>query len=488
MEIASIVTFILLLEMARSEEVATPSSQLQPRNFNHHTYEAKLKSLMGPVPTRKGPVLFPNDVPPVDTPEIATSKPLYEPVAHQSGKLPTYFAPLTKYVPMVLGTLAPDTGKSTLSSGRNVIEDYAYNSAPYTDIVKKSVTGFDLDGYRTYEQSTSLPPIYNALSDHAERNLVSAQRNNPRYDYQPKKEIHHYDNNDVSDGGNNSENLEDKGYAFSYTVRDQKTGDDFSHSQRSSGSATNGEYRVRLPDGRTQIVSYTADENGYKADVRYDVDSVNSVDYGSDSSRHSPEQSSINQRYSPDRNSLNRGYEQNVFNQYNTKQPKQEYSKEYSNVPSKEYHDYSVEYDGSRTPYRSKFSELFSDKTGSGLDCSSTTPRPSYIELGDVLSKALPNVTPNFYNHPDSTDGVRLDGGANNALPDVRPNFYNYHDAEREGRGAGNTQSDNPLDSFVASTPRSYLVSTIASLRDRAAKPILSDSFISRINKYLSFK
>merc|ERR1712154_314902 len=32
-----------------------------------------------------------------------------------------------------------------------------------------------------------------------------------------------------------------------------------------------GEYRVELPDGRTQIVSYTADhENGFVADVKYE--------------------------------------------------------------------------------------------------------------------------------------------------------------------------------------------------------------------------
>lgn len=58
-------------------------------------------------------------------------------------------------------------------------------------------------------------------------------------------------------------------YAFSYKVRDQLSGDDFSHSQQQNAKATNGEYRVKLPDGRVQIVSYVADKNGYKADVKY---------------------------------------------------------------------------------------------------------------------------------------------------------------------------------------------------------------------------
>lgn len=52
-------------------------------------------------------------------------------------------------------------------------------------------------------------------------------------------------------------------------MTDQETGDDFSHSQSQNAKATNGEYRVKLPDGRTQIVSYTADNNGYKANVKY---------------------------------------------------------------------------------------------------------------------------------------------------------------------------------------------------------------------------
>ncbi|CAH1998509.1 unnamed protein product [Acanthoscelides obtectus] len=61
-----------------------------------------------------------------------------------------------------------------------------------------------------------------------------------------------------------------KNYAFSYNVVDSATGDDFSHSQVHTAQKTKGEYRVKLPDGRVQIVKYTADKNGYKADVRYE--------------------------------------------------------------------------------------------------------------------------------------------------------------------------------------------------------------------------
>ena len=60
-------------------------------------------------------------------------------------------------------------------------------------------------------------------------------------------------------------------YAFGYSVKDDYSGDDFSHNEVRDGYKTEGEYRVALPDGRVQIVSYIADENGYHADVRKSV-------------------------------------------------------------------------------------------------------------------------------------------------------------------------------------------------------------------------
>merc|ERR1719341_1359837 len=60
-------------------------------------------------------------------------------------------------------------------------------------------------------------------------------------------------------------------FNFVYAVRDDYTGNDFSHDESSDGHVTSGSYRVALPDGRTQIVTFTADhENGYNADVTYE--------------------------------------------------------------------------------------------------------------------------------------------------------------------------------------------------------------------------
>eukprot|EP00095_Tigriopus_kingsejongensis_P010786 maker-scaffold304_size215464-snap-gene-1.21 protein:Tk10786 transcript:maker-scaffold304_size215464-snap-gene-1.21-mRNA-1 annotation:"cuticle protein" len=61
-------------------------------------------------------------------------------------------------------------------------------------------------------------------------------------------------------------------YEYQYGVQDQYAGLDFAQNEARDGYATNGEYRVNLPDGRTQIVTYNVqdDASGYVADVRYE--------------------------------------------------------------------------------------------------------------------------------------------------------------------------------------------------------------------------
>lgn len=60
-------------------------------------------------------------------------------------------------------------------------------------------------------------------------------------------------------------------FDFNYAVNDVETANDYSHKATSDGDVTRGEYRIALPDGRTQIVRYTADwKNGYNAEVTYE--------------------------------------------------------------------------------------------------------------------------------------------------------------------------------------------------------------------------
>lgn len=60
-------------------------------------------------------------------------------------------------------------------------------------------------------------------------------------------------------------------YEFQYAVKDEESGNDYSRNEKSDGHTVTGSYRVLLPDGRTQIVTYIAThDGGYSADVTYE--------------------------------------------------------------------------------------------------------------------------------------------------------------------------------------------------------------------------
>ncbi|KAL0859752.1 hypothetical protein ABMA27_010111 [Loxostege sticticalis] len=73
------------------------------------------------------------------------------------------------------------------------------------------------------------------------------------------------------DHGHGSEHEVPKSYEFGYAVKDAESGNDYNRREMSDGNVVRGEYRVQLPDGRTQIVTYHADwQTGFHADVRYE--------------------------------------------------------------------------------------------------------------------------------------------------------------------------------------------------------------------------
>merc|ERR1712106_487030 len=59
-------------------------------------------------------------------------------------------------------------------------------------------------------------------------------------------------------------------YNYQYGVSDDYSGSVFSVQENRNNYDTAGEYRVNLPDGRVQVVSYSAGPEGYVADVQYE--------------------------------------------------------------------------------------------------------------------------------------------------------------------------------------------------------------------------
>ncbi|XP_049882222.1 uncharacterized protein LOC126378099 [Pectinophora gossypiella] len=518
---------LILLSAASSQEVSTPANLLGPRNYNYHAY----RYLEDPEPTKKGPILFPNDAPPPPRPPlIVTARPLTESIArselNNSIASSSQINPEFRLKPNFLKPefrLKPEYRKPDYLKGfLSRIKDYrpfvlptpAADYAAY-DGRKSVLDDIGDNGYGDYTVQTPLPPIYKVLADHAKQKVLKLKHNPlepAHHDYQVKEPdySHRYQHNDVRDDGE-ADYDHASNYAFSYTVKDQKTGDDFSHSQHSTGSSTNGEYRVRLPDGRMQIVSYTADHNGYKADVRYDDEdktSGNRIDDNHDYKQKPDYKNTLDYRT----NDYKHDYDENDYDKHNDyKSNPYDYvvSRDYKPVASKdsynqytdlskEYNsDYSLEYDGkddNYSPHRSKFSSFVPKSSNLGtiivpterqLNSVSSTVRPSYEELKHLFVNKptqnyyknveinVPSTTPNTFNFDQTTEHVVVIGKTN-------PNLYTNI------RNVPLTATPSPVSTSNFVTPRSYLVSTIASLA-KGEKPVLSDSFINRINKYLTF-
>ncbi|KAJ8706169.1 hypothetical protein PYW07_010946 [Mythimna separata] len=390
-------------------------------------------------------------------------------------------------------------------------------------------------------------------------NVERQQNSVPTYKYKESPDQFYHNKNDEDERDYNKGDHPGDNYAFSYTVKDQKTGDDFSHSQKSTGSATNGEYRVRLPDGRMQIVSYTADENGYKADVRYDDhhNQDNSIDTESDkdkefrnnivpstykyNDRIAHQDSFDNEEYlhrplkpiPTTYKTPNNNYEQTQFENINDYGNKNDNFHYYSVYPTKsaytvttapsindgdglsdnnndyldhyntrienndkvnrarndykfsdELVDYSSELDQSYQPHKSKFA-AFADSQDTQAQ---SQVRPSYDELKDLFVTNVNNrrdapipvvstVRPVYAVTPDNVVAITPRKPVNSLYTNIK-----------------NIVSSTPAPFLFStpspSTPRSYLLSTIANLKHQISlgnKPVLSDHYINKINKYLSF-
>ncbi|CAL4118972.1 unnamed protein product [Meganyctiphanes norvegica] len=63
-------------------------------------------------------------------------------------------------------------------------------------------------------------------------------------------------------------------YSYNYGVADGYSGANYGHGESRDGYKTEGSYTVDLPDGRTQIVTYVDNGDGFIADVTYKGEAV----------------------------------------------------------------------------------------------------------------------------------------------------------------------------------------------------------------------
>merc|ERR1712212_843013 len=95
-------------------------------------------------------------------------------------------------------------------------------------------------------------------------------------------------------------------FNYNWAVKDDYSGNDYNHRSESDGDLTQGEYRVLLPDGRTQIVTYRSDKNtGFVAEVTYE----------GEARAYQPQASSNTNRYKAPE-------PQNTYQQPRTKRPR----------------------------------------------------------------------------------------------------------------------------------------------------------------------
>lgn len=314
-----------------------------------------------------------------------------------------------------------------------------------------------------------------------------------------------------------------------------------------------------------QIVSYTADENGYKADVRYDEqhNRDNSIDFENKKDKQFQNNETPTTYYKAQNDNLvhddsfeneeylhhpykpipttykaPNNYEQSQFeniNDYDNKNDKLFYYNVYptktayaettrANINdgtfdglsdnnndylehyntrlenkdkidrakidykfSDEVIDYSSELDHAYQPHKSKFSSFANNQNTQGQ----VQVRPSYDELKDLFVTnangrrnaaitALPvvsTVRPVYAVTPENIVAITPKKPVNNLYTNIK-----------------NIVSATPTPFLFStpspSTPRTYLLSTIANLKHQislANKPVLSDQYINKINKYLTY-
>ncbi|XP_059482234.1 uncharacterized protein LOC132200633 [Neocloeon triangulifer] len=224
------IAFIALATPSFAIETPVPERFLQPRNFNPHPITDVHRSKEGTLHQLNIPA--PSDI-----------------YAHYTQRRqPAYKDQEFRQYASLDQQLAYEANVQAYIAEAHRHQEFDTSVGPYVS----PTANYDHGHGHTYQHEQ-----YSGTSESPVRHFTQVtQHGNGLY---TSKSTHH-----------RSDHFSKKPYSFAYAVVDDLSGDDFSHSQAHNGHATQGEYRVKLPDGRTQVVRYTADNGGYHADVTYE--------------------------------------------------------------------------------------------------------------------------------------------------------------------------------------------------------------------------
>ncbi|XP_011150497.2 pro-resilin [Harpegnathos saltator] len=170
----------------------------------------------------------------------------------------------------VIGDLPPGTRRNTYLPPEPT-KGYTYPKPPVTFPTRPSQT-FPTHPTQTFP--TRPTPTYTVPT----RPSGTFPTQNTGYPTRPTRPFPDYpgqptgvNGNTIGPGHDHHHHEPGMPFDFNYAVKEDAFGNDYSHNAISDGDIVRGEYRVQLPDGRTQVVRYTADwQHGFSAQVSYD--------------------------------------------------------------------------------------------------------------------------------------------------------------------------------------------------------------------------
>ncbi|KAK7085844.1 hypothetical protein SK128_025214 [Halocaridina rubra] len=213
---------------------------------------------------------------------LTEAAPQYVPSAHiyKETTVPPfkYHTTTTTFKPVVYKNNPSPKRHATVVSSYSTLPPYTYDEPSrktYETNSYKYQTPVTYEPPHTYKYNTPESYKYQAPDLYKYNTPAPYQYDPPPpYRYDPpatyKSHTSSYDSHKV-DTKEPYKHEKAKKYDYRYNVGSLYHGTAYRHQEKSDGDTVHGEYRVRLPDGRLQVVTYTADhENGYVPTVRYE--------------------------------------------------------------------------------------------------------------------------------------------------------------------------------------------------------------------------